>query len=76
MGGSVNDIFKTVKYGVPAKGMTSWEKNLSSKNIAEVANYILSLQGSKPANAKEPQGEKYEAKSVKDTVSNETIAKN
>jgi cytochrome c oxidase cbb3-type subunit 3 len=75
-GGSVNDIFKTVKYGVPAKGMTSWEKNLSSKNIAEVANYILSLQGSKPANAKEPQGEKYEAKSVKDTVSNETIAKN
>lgn len=75
-GGSVNDIFKTVKYGVPAKGMTSWEKNLSSKNIAEVANYILSLQGSKPANAKAPQGEKYEAKSVKDTVQNETIAKN
>jgi len=60
-GGSINDVFKTVKYGVPAKGMMSWEKNLSSKHIAEVVNYILSLQGSKPSDAKAPQGEKYEA---------------
>lgn len=75
-GGSINDVFKTVKYGVPAKGMASWEKNLSSKNIAEVVNFIMSLQGSKPANAKVPQGEKYEPKSVRDTVKNETIAKN
>jgi cytochrome c oxidase cbb3-type subunit 3 len=36
----------------------------------------MSLQGSKPANAKAPQGEKYESKSVRDTVNNETIAKN
>lgn len=72
-GGSVNEIFKTVKYGVPAKGMVSWEKNLSSKNIAEVVNYIISLQGSKPANAKAPQGEKYESKSVEDSVKNESI---
>ncbi|RYY70511.1 MAG: c-type cytochrome [Chitinophagaceae bacterium] len=75
-GGSINDVFKTVKYGVSEKGMASWEKTLSSKNIAEVANFIMSLQGSKPANSKAPQGEKYEPKSVKDTVINETIAKN
>lgn len=75
-GGSINDVFKTIKYGVPAKGMASWEKNLSSKNIAEVVNFIMSLQGTKPANAKAPQGEKFEPKSVKDTVINETIAKN
>jgi cytochrome c oxidase cbb3-type subunit 3 len=74
-GGSINDVFKVVKYGVPAKGMVSWEKNLSSKNIAEVVNFIISLQGSKPANAKAPQGEKYEEKSVQDTVKNETISK-
>lgn len=61
-GGSINDIFKTVKYGVAAKGMASWEKNLSSKNIAEVVNYIMSLQGTRPANPKAPQGEKYEVK--------------
>jgi cytochrome c oxidase cbb3-type subunit 3 len=60
-GGGVKDVFKVVKYGVPEKGMVSWEKNMSSANISAVTNYILSLQGSKPANAKAPQGEKYEA---------------
>jgi cytochrome c oxidase cbb3-type subunit 3 len=74
-GGSINDVFKTVKYGIPAKGMASWEKNLSAKNIAEVVNYIESLQGSHPAKAKAPQGEKYEVKSVRDTVKNETTPK-
>ncbi|MFN0256439.1 cbb3-type cytochrome c oxidase N-terminal domain-containing protein [Pedobacter ureilyticus] len=59
-GGSVKDIFKVVKYGVPEKGMVSWEKNMSSANISAVTNYILSLQGSKPANPKAPQGEKYD----------------
>ncbi|TKC12394.1 c-type cytochrome [Pedobacter polaris] len=75
-GGSISDVFKTVKYGVPAKGMASWEKNLSSKNLAEVVNFIMSLQGTTPANAKAPQGEKYEVKSEKDTVNNEIITKN
>ncbi|MNI34017.1 Cbb3-type cytochrome c oxidase subunit CcoP2 [compost metagenome] len=59
-GGGINNIFKTIKYGVPAKGMISWEKTLTPKQISEVSNYILSLEGSKPAGAKAPQGEKYE----------------
>lgn len=74
-GGSINDVFKTVKYGVPAKGMPSWEKNLSSKNIAEVVNFIMSIQDSKPASPKAPQGEKYDVKSVTDTLSNEATTK-
>jgi cytochrome c oxidase cbb3-type subunit III len=57
-GGKINSIFKTIKYGVPDKGMISWEKTLSPKQISEVSNYILSLKGSNPANAKSPQGEK------------------
>ena len=57
-GGDVNDIFKTVKYGVPAKGMVPWQGKLTKDQILEVSSYILSLQGSNPANAKEPQGEK------------------
>lgn len=75
-GGSVSDIFKVVKYGVPEKGMVSWEKNLSAKNISEVTNYIISLKGTKPANPKAPQGEKYEetSNSVKDSVNNESKA--
>lgn len=59
-GGSIKDVFKVIKYGVPEKGMVSWEKNMSSAKISAVANYIMSLQGSKPANAKAPQGEKYD----------------
>lgn len=74
-GGSINEIFKTIKYGVPAKGMVSWEKSMSATNIAEVANYIVSLQGSKPVNAKAPQGEKYEAKLATDTLKNESNTK-
>lgn len=57
-GGDVNDIFKTVKYGVPAKGMVPWQGKLTKDQILEVSSYILSLQGTNPANAKEPQGDK------------------
>lgn len=71
-GGSINDIFKTIKYGVPEKGMVSWEKSLSPKNISEVTNYIISLKGTKPANAKAPQGELYKPESVQDTLKNES----
>jgi cytochrome c oxidase cbb3-type subunit 3 len=56
-GGGVKNIFKTIKYGVPAKGMISWEAQLSPRQIQEVASYIISLEGSNPPNAKDPQGE-------------------
>ena len=55
-GHKINDVFKTIKYGVAAKGMPTWEKQLSPKQISEVANYIKSLRGTKPANPKAPQG--------------------
>jgi len=57
-GGKINNVFKTIKYGIPDKGMISWEKTLSPKQISEVANYIKSLKGTNPANPKAPQGEK------------------
>jgi len=59
-GGEIRDIFKTVKYGVLDKGMVPWEQNLTPAQIAEVCNYIVSLRGSNPTNAKAPQGEKVE----------------
>lgn len=59
-GGKINEVFKTIKYGVAAKGMPTWEKQLSPKQISDVANYVKSLYGTKPAGAKEPQGEKEE----------------
>ena len=57
-GGKINDVFKTIKYGVQEKGMISWEKTLSPKQISDVSNFINSLKGSNPANAKAAQGEK------------------
>lgn len=55
-GGEIKDIFKTVKYGVPDKGMVPWEQTLTPGQIAEVSSYIVSIRDSKPANPKEPQG--------------------
>lgn len=57
-GGKINNVFKTIKYGVPEKGMISWEKQLTPKQISDVSNYIESLKGTKPANPKAPQGVK------------------
>ncbi|NHA03350.1 c-type cytochrome [Mucilaginibacter sp. HC2] len=57
-GGKINDLFKTIKYGVLSKGMPTWEKQLSPKQISDVANFIESLHGSNPAGAKAPQGTK------------------
>ena len=59
-GGNISNLFKVIKYGVPEKGMISWEKQLSPTDIQKVASFVLSLKGSKPANPKEPQGEIYE----------------
>jgi cytochrome c oxidase cbb3-type subunit 3 len=59
-GNKINDVFKTIKYGVPAKSMPTWGDKLSPKQISDVANYIKSIHGSNPPNPKEPQGVKME----------------
>ncbi len=57
--GSLTDIYKSIKTGYPDKGMQSWEKQYSPKQIAELASYIKSLKGTNPANAKAAQGDLY-----------------
>ena len=59
-GGSIKNIFRVIKYGVPAKGMISWQNQLSPTDIRDVASYLLSLKGTTPANPKEPQGDLYD----------------
>jgi cytochrome c oxidase cbb3-type subunit III len=63
-GGTIKNIFKVIKYGVPEKGMISWEKQLSPTDIQKVASYVLSLKGSKPASPKDPQGELFQEEPV------------
>ncbi len=63
-GGSVKDIFKTIKYGWPEKGMISWKDNFSPKQIAQLASFVKSLKGTNPTGAKEPQGEPFKEESI------------
>lgn len=58
-GGSIQDIFRVTKYGIPEKGMIPWQDQLSPEEMQQVSSFIKSLQGTTPANPKEPQGEKY-----------------
>lgn len=56
-GGSIVDIFKTIKYGWPEKGMKSWQEDYSPVQMAQLSSYVKSLTGTKPLKAKEPQGD-------------------
>lgn len=56
-GGGISNVFKTIKYGVPAKGMIAWQSQFSPSQMQKVASYVLNLQGSNPPNGKAPQGE-------------------
>ncbi|MDX1409282.1 MAG: cytochrome c, partial [Saprospiraceae bacterium] len=56
-GGDIKDLFRTIKYGVPEKGMISWSALLRPSEMQQVASYILTFQGTSPTNPKAPQGE-------------------
>lgn len=67
-GGKINDVFKTIKYGVTDKGMQAWEKQFSPTELKNLASYIKSIKGTKPANAKAPQGDLYTEAAAKDST--------
>ncbi len=56
-GGGIKNVFKTVKYGVPEKGMIAWSSQLKPTDMQKVSSYILTLKGTNPPNPKAPQGE-------------------
>ncbi len=58
-GGSIQDVFHSIKAGWPDKGMQSWSAILSPSEMQDVASYIMSVQGTNPPGARGPQGEKY-----------------
>lgn len=55
-GCSIQDIFKSIKYGWPEKGMKSWKDDYSPLQIQQIASYVKSLHGTKPKTPKDPQG--------------------
>jgi cytochrome c oxidase cbb3-type subunit 3 len=58
-GGAIKDIFKTIKYGYPDKGMQSWQTTYSPIQLQQLATYIRTLKGTNPPNPKAPQGDLY-----------------
>lgn len=77
-GGDIKDVFKTIKYGVPEKGMISWKTQLRASDMSRVSSFIMTLVGTNPPNQKEPQGELHQAtkKADQDSTSNEMIGLN
>jgi cytochrome c oxidase cbb3-type subunit 3 len=73
-GGSIKDIFKTIKYGFPDKGMQSWQSTYSPVQIQQLASYIRTLKGTNPPNPKAPQGDLYkEVAVITDSTATTTI---
>jgi cytochrome c oxidase cbb3-type subunit 3 len=49
---------------VVEKGMPAWGKALTPQQVRDVTYYIMSMQGTKPENAKSPQGQIYKVVTV------------
>ncbi len=59
-GNTIKDVFRTIKYGVPAKGMPPFKDQMTDKQIQEVTSYVLvKLKGTNSGNTKGPQGDEY-----------------
>jgi len=65
-GGDIKNLFTTIKYGVPEKGMISWQAQLNPSEMRSVASYILTLVGTTSANPKEAQGELYVPENIQE----------
>ena len=58
LGGDIKSIFNTIsKGGRPGKGMVAWESTISRDERIQLASYIISMQGTQPANPKAPEGD-------------------
>lgn len=58
-GGSIKNIYQTIKNGVPEKGMIAWGNQLRPADMHRLASYILTLQGTNPPNGKAAEGTEF-----------------
>lgn len=63
-GGKVTQIFQTIAKGVPAKGMPPWGRAIAPDELSALVSYIRSVQGTKPADPKAPEGKALEAEAL------------
>lgn len=58
LGGGIKNVFNTITQGGrDGKGMIAWKQNFRPSEIAQVASYVLSMQGTAPANPKAAEGD-------------------
>ena len=58
LGGGIKNVFKTISEGGrDGKGMIAWKQTLKPVEMAQVASYLLTFQGTTPANPKAAEGE-------------------
>ncbi|WP_339611853.1 cbb3-type cytochrome c oxidase N-terminal domain-containing protein, partial [uncultured Planktosalinus sp.] len=61
LGGSLSNVYEVISEGGrPGKGMIAWKNDLKPLQIAQVASYIKTFQGTNPPDAKEAEGDLYE----------------
>ena len=57
-GGGIKNVFNTVSEGGRAgKGMVAWKQTLKPSEMAQVSSYLLTFQGTTPANPKAAEGD-------------------
>ena len=58
LGGGMKNIFNTImEGGRDGKGMVAWKSIIKPSDIEKIASYIITLQGTNPADAKAAEGE-------------------
>jgi cytochrome c oxidase cbb3-type subunit 3 len=58
-GGGIQNVMTIIINGVPEKGMITWKPLLKPEEVQKVASFVLTLQGTNPANGKVPQGDEW-----------------
>ncbi|KZE76568.1 cbb3-type cytochrome c oxidase N-terminal domain-containing protein [Myroides marinus] len=58
LGGGMKNVFNTISEGGrPGKGMVPWKTNFKPSEIEKIASYVISLNGTVPAEAKAAEGD-------------------
>ncbi len=58
LGGGIKNIFHTISEGGRSgKGMIAWKAILKPVEMAQVSSYLMTFEGTTPANPKEPEGD-------------------
>lgn len=67
-GGDIKSIFKTIKYGVPEKGMRSWQSDIKPGDMQALTSFLLKNLAGKNVAGKEPQGDLYNPSAATDAT--------